>query len=799
MGRAPSRDSPTRPRRREPVMPGARAWAGRLRQGPIKEGRAGGARSLPRRGSRRSALRCTRAPPQPLPTGGGRAGGRTGGRCRRGWGLRLLARRAAREGRLVSPSKARRRMEGAGGAGPSDVRLCGYLRKAKSQRRRFFVLRCSSPRGPARLEYYESEKKFRAGGAGARPRRAFPLARALSISRRADARHRHLLVLCGPDGTFGVAAESAEQQQAWFAALEELRAPGQVSRDGDGDSALPSPAFKEAWQVSLRPRGLGHTKQLAGTYLLCLTDKTISFVKLNTAVAAVVLQLLNVRRCGHSENYFFMEVGRSAATGPGELWMQVEDLVVAQHMHETILEAMRALSEEFRTRSKSQALASAPISVPPRHQPLGTPPPGPAALPRRPRPEGACSLDRQAGVQKPGSWSDCSGVSSDEGGSSPADSRSANTLGHLSLLVSERSPDYISMRKLALPDGRGLAQWGLEPNKRASLPPLALEKDRLPRRKPPLRPVATSASYPEGLNRSADPGYMAMLPGGARSAGGQAYISRAPARASPPQESGGYMLMSPSGSCSPEGPSPWGAGGGGCDYMNMSPLSRSASSSPPEHSPLLAPSGGAGPFCSLPRCFKNGPRPSSCPFLAGRLSNSSSTSSDSLEEPARAPPPGGRGSGEYVRIEYTASDTHRELGAVLAEAKGGPGLAGDGAAAAVTWLVQADAQGLPLRRLEGLPDGEQSRGPPDEAEPGLNYIDLDLAKEAGAEGCPSLRAAAPCSQALHAYASIDFHHPWKQRRCPLSPEQAGEAGAGTGWGVGEGGQLTGQLVLGQIE
>ncbi len=52
-------------------------------------------------------------------------------------------------------------------------------------------------------------------------------------------------------------------------------------------------------------------------------------------------------------------------TGPGEFGLQVDDSVVAQNMHETILEAMKAMSEEFRPRSKSQSSSTAqPISVP---------------------------------------------------------------------------------------------------------------------------------------------------------------------------------------------------------------------------------------------------------------------------------------------------------------------------------------------------------------------------------------------------------------------------------------------------
>lgn len=157
----------------------------------------------------------------------------------------------------------------------------------------------------------------------------------------------------------------------------------------------PGPAFKEVWQVKVWPKGLGQAKNLVGIYRLCLTEKTVNFVKLNSDAAAVVLQLMNVRRCGHSENFFFVEVGRSAVTGPGEFWMQVEDSVVAQNMHETLLEAMKALSEEFRQRSKSQsttagggggATPSNPISVPSRrHHP--NPPPSQVGFIRRPRTE----------------------------------------------------------------------------------------------------------------------------------------------------------------------------------------------------------------------------------------------------------------------------------------------------------------------------------------------------------------------------------------------------------------------------
>ncbi|XP_067898592.1 insulin receptor substrate 1-B isoform X1 [Heterodontus francisci] len=295
----------------------------------------------------------------------------------------------------------------------SDVRKVGYLRKPKSMHRRFFVLRAPSELGPARLEYYENEKKWR-HKAGA-PKRSVHLESCFNINKRADSKNKYLVALYTRDEYFAVAADCESEQESWYQALLELHNRGKVpeergERDGGAaagsastaggvgageDSygeASPGPAFKEVWQVVLKPKGLGHTKNLVGIYRLCLTNKTISLVKLNSDAAAVVLQLMNIRRCGHSENFFFIEVGRSAVTGPGEFWMQVDDSVVAQNMHETILEAMKAMSEEFRPRSKSQSASSSnPISVPLRRH-LNNPPPSQVGLSRRSRTESITTI-----------------------------------------------------------------------------------------------------------------------------------------------------------------------------------------------------------------------------------------------------------------------------------------------------------------------------------------------------------------------------------------------------------------------
>lgn len=278
----------------------------------------------------------------------------------------------------------------------NGVKKCGYLRKQKHGHRRFFVLREPNERCPPRLEYYESEKKWRNKSA---PKRVITLDSCLCVNKRADAKHKHLIALYTKDEYFAVAADDEQEQESWYVVLTELIAEGKVYDSPTSTSSLVGfeeasyglitpaiSAYKEVWQVNLKPKGLGQIKNLTGVYRLCLSSRKISFVKLNSETAAVSLLLMNIRRCGHSDSFFFIEVGRSAVTGPGEFWMQVEDSVVAQNIHETILRAMKAMKElsEFRPRSKSQSASTNPISVPMRRN-LNNLPPSQTGLVRRSR------------------------------------------------------------------------------------------------------------------------------------------------------------------------------------------------------------------------------------------------------------------------------------------------------------------------------------------------------------------------------------------------------------------------------
>ncbi|KAI4544928.1 hypothetical protein MG293_005194 [Ovis ammon polii] len=264
----------------------------------------------------------------------------------------------------------------------------GYLRKQKHGRWRYFVLKLETADAPARLEYYENARKFRhsvrtaaaaaaAAASGATvpaliaPRRVITLYQCFSVSQRADARYPHLIALFTQNEYFAMVAENESEQESWYLLLSRLileskrRRCGTLGAQPEGEpaalaaaAAVEPPFYKDVWQVIVKPRGLGHRKELSGVFRLCLTDEEVLFVRLNTEVASVVVQLLSIRRCGHSEQYFFLEVGRSTVIGPGELWMQVDDCVVAQNMHELFLEKMRALcADEYRARCRSYSIS----------------------------------------------------------------------------------------------------------------------------------------------------------------------------------------------------------------------------------------------------------------------------------------------------------------------------------------------------------------------------------------------------------------------------------------------------------
>ncbi|XP_033726589.1 insulin receptor substrate 2-like [Pecten maximus] len=232
----------------------------------------------------------------------------------------------------------------------SDIKKAGYLKKLKTMKKKFFLMRSTSSSGPARFEYYDSEKKFRNGQP---PKRVIHLHTCFNINKKSDTRIKNAISLYTRDDCFSVIAENTMEQDHWLEFLLEYQ-----TEYSDGVTVPPRIHFDYVWQVTIKQRGLGYTiPGMSGTYRMCLSTNDICLVRNNSDLFEFTFQLSSIRRCGHSDGYFFMDVGRSAPTGEGELWIQVDDTVIAQSMHEVILSAMRTSSSSeqsnFRQRSST--------------------------------------------------------------------------------------------------------------------------------------------------------------------------------------------------------------------------------------------------------------------------------------------------------------------------------------------------------------------------------------------------------------------------------------------------------------
>ncbi|XP_028135100.2 insulin receptor substrate 1-B isoform X1 [Diabrotica virgifera virgifera] len=249
--------------------------------------------------------------------------------------------------------------------GGGEVLRSGLFKKLKTSRKKWFVLRAETSECSARLEYYDSEKKFNSGQP---PKRSIPLKTCFNINKRQDIKHKHVIALYTKDDCFCVVLDTEEELETWLKALLSLQ-HGEDPTDGEA----PRPTYEHVWQVVILNRGLGTGR--TGNYRLCLTYKTLCLYKKDRD-SSVTLNLSNIRSCGTLKNYFFLEIGRSSQLGAGELWMESEDNTIAQNIHTTVYHAMthqrqhdkqnekqnEPKPEEMRVRSSSATESSKPTN-----------------------------------------------------------------------------------------------------------------------------------------------------------------------------------------------------------------------------------------------------------------------------------------------------------------------------------------------------------------------------------------------------------------------------------------------------
>lgn len=101
-----------------------------------------------------------------------------------------------------------------------STRLQGYLKKLKTMKKKYFVLYCDSVDKSARLEYYDSEKKFKSRFG--HPKRSIVLKSCFHINRRVDTKHKYVISLYTKDDCFCIVFETEVEMNRWLKELLSL-------------------------------------------------------------------------------------------------------------------------------------------------------------------------------------------------------------------------------------------------------------------------------------------------------------------------------------------------------------------------------------------------------------------------------------------------------------------------------------------------------------------------------------------------------------------------------------------------
>lgn len=114
-----------------------------------------------------------------------------------------------------------------------EVVRAGYLKKLKTMRKKYFVLRAETIESSARLEYYDNEKKYRSTQP---PKRSISLKACFNINKRVDTKHKHVIALYTKDDCFCMVLECERDLDDWLKSLLSLQ-------HGEDDGEPPKPTF----------------------------------------------------------------------------------------------------------------------------------------------------------------------------------------------------------------------------------------------------------------------------------------------------------------------------------------------------------------------------------------------------------------------------------------------------------------------------------------------------------------------------------------------------------------------------
>lgn len=114
-----------------------------------------------------------------------------------------------------------------------DIVLSGHLKKLKTLKKKYFVLRAETIGYPACLEYYDNKKKH---DNGQPPKRSISVRSCFNINKRRDTKHKHVIALYTKDDCFCLVLENETDLNEWYHKLLLL----QNGEQQDGEQPRPT-------------------------------------------------------------------------------------------------------------------------------------------------------------------------------------------------------------------------------------------------------------------------------------------------------------------------------------------------------------------------------------------------------------------------------------------------------------------------------------------------------------------------------------------------------------------------------
>jgi hypothetical protein len=90
----------------------------------------------------------------------------------------------------------------------------------QTMKKKFFILRATSSSGPARLDYFDNEKKFKTNHP---PKKSYELHTFFNINKKVDSKHKFGIAIFLPNECFSVLAENEAEQEDWISKMLEYQ------------------------------------------------------------------------------------------------------------------------------------------------------------------------------------------------------------------------------------------------------------------------------------------------------------------------------------------------------------------------------------------------------------------------------------------------------------------------------------------------------------------------------------------------------------------------------------------------